>query len=283
VREARTAQGVNRRRLLLLAVAAIALVSAALPSFHMRAAPLPTTVAIEDMTWTEVRDARDNGYTTVIVPTGGLEQNGPHMAIGKHNFIVREAADRIAKAVGRTLVAPVVAYVPQGTYDPPTGHLRFPGTMGVPEPVFEGMLDGIARSLKAGGFKTICFIGDHGGNQAAQKAVAERLSSEWVKDGIRVLHIDSYYDDRQQIARLLKEGRTREAIGQHASLIDTSELMSINPKGVDLVRYRDLIYSVRPSGVTGDPSDANANLGMSLFEMRVAAAVSQIKASLASR
>jgi creatinine amidohydrolase len=269
--------------LLLLAVAAIALVCAALPSFHMRAAPLPTTVAIEDMTWTEVRDARDNGYTTVIVPTGGLEQNGPHMAIGKHNFIVREAADRIAKAVGRTLVAPVVAYVPQGTYDPPTGHLRFPGTMGVPEPVFEGMLDGIARSLKAGGFKTICFIGDHGGNQAAQKAVAERLSSEWVKDGIRVLHIDSYYDDRQQIARLLKEGRTREAIGQHASLIDTSELMSINPKGVDLVRYRDLIYSVRPSGVTGDPSDANANLGMSLFEMRVAAAVSQIKASLASR
>lgn len=276
------AQRGNRRRWL-LAVVAIALACVALPSFHMRAAPLPDTVAIEDMTWTQVRDARDGGYTTVIVPTGGLEQNGPHMAIGKHNFIVREAADRIAKAVGGTLVAPVVAYVPQGTYDPPTGHLRFPGTIGVPEPVFDGMLDGIARSLKAGGFKTICFIGDHGGNQAAQKAVAERLSAEWAKDGIRVLHIDRYYDDRQQIARLRKEGRSREAIGQHASLIDTSELMSINPKGVDLVRYRELIYSIRASGVSGDPSDANPSLGMSLFEMRVAAAVSQIKALLASR
>jgi creatinine amidohydrolase/Fe(II)-dependent formamide hydrolase-like protein len=267
----------------LLAAAAIALAYTALPSFSMRAGPLPSTIAIEDMTWTEVRDARESGYTTVIVPTGGLEQNGPHMAIGKHNFIVREAADRIAKGVGRTLVAPVVAYVPQGTYDPPTGHLRFPGTMGIPEPVFDGVLDGIARSLKAGGFKTICFIGDHGGNQAVQKAVAERLSTEWAKEGIRVLHIDSYYDDRQQVVRLLKEGHSREAIGQHASLIDTSELMSINPKGVDLARYRDLINSIRPSGVSGDPSGANADLGTSLFDMRVTAAISQIKASLASR
>ena len=275
-----TAQGVRR---VLLAAAAIALAYTALPSFSMRAGPLPSTIAIEDMTWTEVRDARESGYTTVIVPTGGLEQNGPHMAIGKHNFIVREAADRIAKGVGRTLVAPVVAYVPQGTYDPPTGHLRFPGTMGIPEPVFDGVLDGIARSLKAGGFKTICFIGDHGGNQAVQKAVAERLSTEWAKEGVRVLHIDSYYDDRQQVVRLLKEGHSREAIGQHASLIDTSELMSVNPKGVDLARYRDLINSIRPSGVSGDPSGANADLGTSLFDMRVAAAISQIKALLASR
>jgi creatinine amidohydrolase/Fe(II)-dependent formamide hydrolase-like protein len=282
VSEGRTALSVGNRRLL-LTVAAIALVWMALPSLSMRAAPLPNTIAIEDMTWTEVRDARENGYTTVIVPTGGLEQNGPHMAIGKHNFIVREAADRIAKAVGRTLVAPVVAYVPQGTYDPPTGHLRFPGTMGVPETVFDGMLDGIARSLKAGGFKTICFIGDHGGSQPVQKAVAERLSAEWAKDGVRVLHIDGYYDDRQQIARLLKEGRSLETIGQHASLIDTSELMSINPKGVDLARYRELINSIRPSGVSGDPSGANADLGTSLFDMRVAAAVSQIKALQAQR
>ena len=138
----------------------------------------------------------------------------------------------------------------------------------------------VAAAAMLGGCTT---IPKEAGFGEVQKAVAERLSSEWAKEGIRVLHIDSYYDDRQQIARLLKEGRSRETIGQHASLIDTSELLSINPKGVDLVRYRNLIYSIRPSGVTGDPSDANASLGMSLFEMRVAAAVSQIKASLASR
>ena len=56
-----------------------------------------------------IRNAIQAGYTTVIVPTGGLEQNGPHMVIGKHDYIVSEAARQIAKDVGRVLVAPVVA------------------------------------------------------------------------------------------------------------------------------------------------------------------------------
>lgn len=269
----------NRTRLLKAGlIAAVVTVGVLLSSMLMTAAPLPSTVTIEDMTWTEVRDALTNGYTSVIVPTGGLEQNGPHMAIGKHNFIVRMAADRIAKSVGRTLVAPVVAYVPEGDFDPPTGHMRFPGTMGVTPAVFDGVLDGIARSLKAGGFKTIYFIGDHGGNQAVQAAVAARLSAEWKRDGVRVVHLDSYYEDKAQIARLLAEGHSQEAIGQHASLIDTSELMAANPKAVDLSRYRAWTLPFQANGVSGDPSAANAALGASLLEMRVAATVAQIKA-----
>ena len=47
----------------------------------------PRTREITDMTWIEVRDAVAAGSRTVIVPTGGLEQNGPHMVIGKHDFI----------------------------------------------------------------------------------------------------------------------------------------------------------------------------------------------------
>src|ERR1700704_6718085 len=146
-------------------------------------APLPNTTDLADMTWVEVRSALDHGYTTVIVPAGGIEQNGPHMILGKHDHIVRHAAGRIAAELGHALVAPVVSYVPEGDYDPPTGHMRFPGTMGVPESVFASVLEGIARSLKAGGFKTICFIGDHGQSQPAQAEVAKRLSAEWAKDG----------------------------------------------------------------------------------------------------
>ncbi len=47
------------------------------------------SVYLEELTWTEVRGALENGATTVIIPTGGTEQNGPHMVLGKHNFIVR--------------------------------------------------------------------------------------------------------------------------------------------------------------------------------------------------
>ena len=139
-------------------------------------APISPKVEIAELTWVEVRTAIEHGFTTVIVPSGGLEQNGPHMIIGKHDHIVQATARQIAEKLGRTLIAPVVSYVPEGQYDPPTGHMRFPGTIGVPEDVFAGTLEGIARSLKAAGFKTICFIADHGGSGKPQADVARRLN-----------------------------------------------------------------------------------------------------------
>lgn len=240
-------------------------------------APLSTALELKDMTWVEVRTALAAGSTTAIVPTGGVEQNGPHMILGKHDYIVAEAARRIARDLGKTLVAPVVTYVPEGDFDPPTGHMRFPGTLGISEAAFDGVLDGIARSLKAAGFKTILFIGDHGQSQGVQKAVAERLTRDWVKDGVRVVHVTGYYDDQAQINRLLKEGRSLAAIGQHASLIDTSELLFVNPKGVDLTRHVPQSATREATGVAGDPTAANPERGASLLDMRIKAAVEQIR------
>lgn len=262
--------------------AAVVMLSFAWPK-QLLTAPLPTTVALKDMTWVEVRTALQSGYTTIIVPTGGIEQNGPHMILGKHDVIVSQAADAIARNVGQTLVAPVVSFVPQGDYDPPTGHLRFPGTIGVPKPVFAATLEGIARSLKAAGFKTIVFIGDHGTSQPVQKAVAGRLTTQWAGTSVRVVSIDAYYDDKAQIKRLLAEGHTLDAIGQHASIIDSSELMSIEPKGVDLSRYRKIAMGSEPSGVTGDPSSASPERGKTLLAMRIEAATTAIKSLLATQ
>ncbi len=171
-------------------------------------APLPDTVQIADMTWVEVRSALARGYTTVIVPSGGIEQNGPHMVLGKHDYIVGWAAAEIAKELGRTLVAPVISYVPEGDYDPPTGHLRFPGTIGVPEDVYAKMLEGIARSLKAGGFKTICLIADHAGSLKSQAEVAERLTREWAQQGVKVIDVSDYYADAAQTEYLKSQGET---------------------------------------------------------------------------
>ena len=73
----------------LLVLLALALAAPAL-------AQTPDTVFLEELTWTELRDAVRAGKTTIIVPIGGTEQNGPHMALGKHNARVRRAvrADR---------------------------------------------------------------------------------------------------------------------------------------------------------------------------------------------
>src|SRR5437764_14616055 len=110
-------------------LAAVLLVAAAA---SVAAAPAPASVLVDELTWTELRDAIKGGKTTVIVPIGGTEQNGPHMVLGKHNARVRELSRRIAGALGNALVAPVMAYVPEGSIEPPTAHMKFPGTITVP-------------------------------------------------------------------------------------------------------------------------------------------------------
>jgi creatinine amidohydrolase len=102
---------------------------------------------LEELTWTEVRDRIATGSTTILVPIGDTEQNGPHMVLGKHNTRVRILAGEIAQRLGNALVAPVIAYVPEGS-TPPAAHMRFPGTISIFESTFEALLESSARSFK---------------------------------------------------------------------------------------------------------------------------------------
>ncbi len=270
----------DARKLGISAIAGIA-IAVALVSRPLTA-PLPTTIELADMTWVEVQTALSQGYTTVIVPAGGIEQNGPHMVLGKHDYIVRRTAHAIAAELGHTLVAPVISYVPEGSYDPPSGHMRFPGTIGIPEAAYGAVVEGIARSLKAGGFTTICLIGDHGGSQAPQAEVAARLNAEWAGKGVEVIHVDAYYSDVAQVELLLRQGESRGAIGEHASIIDTSELMAVHPEGVDLTRTRGQPFTLRETGVIGDPATASAERGRQLLDIKIRAAVAQIRSRIAA-
>ena len=119
------AEGTAFRRALLRA----ALLAGLVLPVAARAQPVPNSLDIADMTWIEVRDAVAGGHRTAIVPSGGIEQNGPHMILGKHDHIVRANALRIARELGDALVVPVLSYSPQGRFDPPEGNLRFPGTI----------------------------------------------------------------------------------------------------------------------------------------------------------
>src|SRR3954465_14255005 len=124
---------------------------------------------LEDYTWPELKERMLAGTDTIIIPTGGTEQNGPHIAIGKHNWIAHYTSGEIARELGQAVAAPVLAYVPEGGISPPEGHMLFPGTISVRDEAFAMILEDAARSFRQEGFKHICFIGDHGGNQAPQQ------------------------------------------------------------------------------------------------------------------
>jgi creatinine amidohydrolase len=236
------------------------------------------SVYLEEMTSPEIRKLIDSGATTAIIPTGGTEQNGAHMVIGKHNIIVHYTAGEIAKKLGNALVAPVIAYVPEGSIEPPQGHMQFAGTLSVSEETYAALLSDSAASLKQHGFKLICFLGDSGGNQEAQKKLAEKLTAQWKDSGVRVLQVSDYYDNNGQDAWVESLKLSIKNPSAHAGFEDTSELMAINVNAVrDDLRAKHSQDDFKISGATGDSTLASSYYGKYLLNMKIAAGVKQIE------
>ena len=244
-------------------------------------AAVPQTVFLEELTWTELREAIQAGKTTIIVPIGGTEQSGPIIALGKHNARVKVLAARIAQALGNALVAPVMAYVPEGNISPPTGHMGFPGTITMPPATFEQVVEYAARSFKAHGFTYVVLLGDHGGYQKSLLATAQRLNKQWASTGAHVLPVPEYSraatDDFDRI--LKQRGFSAEEIGLHAGLADTALTLATEPR---LVRSDLLGQHFGPAdGVRGDPRRATAELGQAGVDAIVTRTVEAIRKATA--
>jgi creatinine amidohydrolase/Fe(II)-dependent formamide hydrolase-like protein len=240
------------------------------------------SVYLEELTWPELRADIQAGKTTILVPIGGTEQNGPQMALGKHNLRVKMLSGKIARALGDALVAPVIAYVPEGNVDRPEGHLKFPGTITIPPEAFEKTLEYAAKSFRLAGFRNIVFLGDHGGYQKNDEAVAQRLDREWAATPVRAYALTEYYRASEtEFGQLLKsKGYSEAEIGSHAGLLDTSLLMATDP---GLVRT-DLLGETRPGdGTHGDPRRSSAALGQLGVDLIVARTVAAIRTATSHR
>lgn len=241
-----------------------------------------TSPYIEELTSPELRARIAAGSTTVLVPIGGTEQNGAHMVLGKHNRRAHVLAGQIAQQLGNAVVAPVIAYVPEGAIHPPAAHMRFAGTISIPEPVFEALLEATARSFKQHGFREVVFLGDHGGYQASEQRVAARLNREWASDpACRVLALMPYYRVTQTdyVDELKRRGHSAAEIGSHAGLGDTALALALDPS---LVRA-DMLASAEREGVTGDPHQATAELGQLGVQLIVESSVAAIRAATRAR
>lgn len=242
------------------------------------------SVFIEDLTSPEVRDAIAAGLATAIIYAGSTEQNGPHMALGKHNFIAHYVAGRIAEELGDALVYPTLPFAPAGDPLAKTGHMAFPGTVSLSAEVFETVVRQVAVSAIAAGFRQVYLMGDHGGGQNELRRAAESLDKEARPKGIRVHYVpDLYFKEKEQMrAYLAMRGIPFDA---HAGTDDTSEIMFIDSAG-KWIRRDKLAASdstQRPrTGVDGDPTKATPEMGGVFIGYKVANALAQIRAFRAS-
>ncbi len=238
------------------------------------------------MTWPELQGRIQAGSTTVLVPIGGTEQNGPHMVLGKHNVRVRLLAAQIAAKLGNAVVAPVMAYVPEGAVNPPTAHMRFPGTITMTDATFEAVLESTARSFCQHGFRDVVFLGDHGGYQKSEERAAARVNSDKADKadkatsaGCKAHALTEYYRVTQgpYIDDLKARGLSTAEIGTHAGAADTSLALAVDAA---LVRH-DVMTRTAPrpqDGTYGDPRRATAELGQLGVQRIVDASVAAIRA-----
>ena len=246
--------------------------------------PAPNTVWIEEMTWMDVRDAIRSGRTTVIIPTGGVEPNGPWLVTGKHNYVLQVNCEAIARRLGNALCAPIVKLVPEGPIDPPDGHMRSPGTISVRQETFRAILTDMVHSLKQHGFTNIILIGDSGGNQPGQRAVADSLTAVWKGNPI-VAHIQEYYDydgvARHMAARGIPDDSTK-AENLHDDAVITLNMFAADPRSV---RYDERLKIGKASinGVSIADRERNLVLAKEIIEYRAAQTVEAIRKAIANK
>lgn len=234
------------------------------------------SVFIEDLTWMEIRDRMRDGVDTVLIATGGIEQNGPYIVTGKHNYILRGATERIARKLGNTLVAPIVPFVPEGDVAPPSLHMKYPGTISLREDTYQALLADMCASFKTHGFKQIVLLGDSGGNQEGMKAVARRLNSEW-DDATRVIFVPEFYDYGGLAKWVEAQGIRQQPEGLHDDFVISAQLLAVDPTSLRM-RQRIQAGNFRINGVDLAPVEKSIEWGRKILDYRAEQTVAAIRA-----
>ena len=238
------------------------------------------SVYIEDLTWPEVQHAITAGKTSAIIYTGSTEQNGPHMAIGKHNFIARWVAGAIAIKLGNALVYPTLPFAITGDLTQKTGHMRFPGSVSLASQTFRSVVHDIALSAADAGFKNIFLMGDHGDGQDALAAVAKELDAQWKSRGVRVFYVGDVYNKEKAQAKAYAASHGLPTTDVHAGFDDTSQLMALDAqhrwiRSDKLAPSRGARTAI--TGVDGDPTKSSLALGDIFLQYKIDDAVAQIR------
>ena len=263
-------------------------------------APRPIDAAqslwAEELTFMEIRDAIRAGTSTIIIGTGGVEQNGPYVAGGKHNYVLQTVLPYVARAIGHALIAPIVKFVPEGSIDPrPTGHMQYAGSISLEPATFEALLTDICRSYKTHGFIDIVLLGDSGGNQAGMERVAKALNEKWAGEKARVHYLPEYYSEDQwsydflktlgitQLDRTAPAGESQDRPtawrnGIHDDVYYEAQIAVQDPRLIRMEqRIKAGLFTLH--GVELAPIEKTVDIGRKLAEYRAAITARALEAS----
>ena len=139
------------------------------------------TIRMEEMTWPDIKQAIESGFTTAVFAVGSTEQHGPHLPTMTDARIGDDLAERVARKLGHALQARTISV---GISE---HHLAFAGTISLKPETLSLILRDYFDSLVHHGFTRIIIIPSHGGNFAtvrqAIEAAPSKLRSELPNSG----------------------------------------------------------------------------------------------------
>ena len=121
---------------------------------------------LEELRWPQI-DALDRERTMFILPTGMLEEHGPHLPIGSDTFGVTSEADGVARRVARALpqwnivMMPVIDYGNAGA-NIIGGHLVHPGTYGIRQSTIRALIADLGAQVALNRFRWMFVLTGHG-------------------------------------------------------------------------------------------------------------------------
>jgi creatinine amidohydrolase/Fe(II)-dependent formamide hydrolase-like protein len=244
------------------------------------------SVWTEELTWMEVRDAIKGGKTTGLILTGGVESNGPHLATGKHNFVLKVMGDAIARKLGNALVAPILTLEPGR----PDGDRVAPGSVVLSQSTYRAVLTDMAMSLRGMGFTNVILMGDSGGNQSAMKEVAATLDEKYKASGTRFYFIPEYYD-YSSVQKLIKASGIPEQIEVGASQgsdkiheeFGIDALMALYDPKTIRIDERTKANRATINGVSLLPMSKTLEMGKKIVELRAKLTVDAINKAMSSK
>jgi creatinine amidohydrolase len=237
------------------------------------------SVWTEELTWMEVRDAIKAGKTTGLILTGGVESNGPHLATGKHNFVLKVMGEAIARKLGNALVAPIVTLEPGR----PDADRVAPGSVFLSQATYRAVLTDMGSSLRGMGFTTVILMGDSGGNQGAMKEVAAALDEKYKAAGTRFYFIPEFYDyssvqkliQSSGIPEQIEIGASQGSDGLHEEYGIDALMALYDPKTIR-IDERTKANRATINGVSLLPMTKTLEMGRKIVELRTKITVDAI-------
>jgi creatinine amidohydrolase len=249
------------------------------------------TVFLAEMTWPEVK-ARLPKVRLAILPTGSMEQHGPHLTFETDIVIAAELARRLAlQHFPRVVVAPPL---PVGMSN---HHMRFPGTITWRHDTFMACLEDTILALAEHGIRRFLILNGHGGNRAAISILASQLRYE---DDLLVAGCTWFELVREACHRFIPKRRVHadeieaamglylaprivraQALARGAAHADPLPFTDPGSGGGFEVPYR--WEELTPNGAYGDARRATAAMGETLTADFLTRAGTFVKSFMTSR